>query len=347
MRTPDPTSGPPAPTPQPAAQAVPGELTVVWEATGCGVGAIAPIFEQRLISVGFCDAQSGSRSVVWETRTGFEWRRVFETEPDVTLWALSTDGNTGGALIGGWDANTTPQMWRGDIFDGFDQNEPTTLSTEDGYAMVRGIEWGDGDYLAIGLEQRQGEERNPPVAWHYTDTGPWTLIAPPPDATELDDVTYGPDPNTYTVGGATNDFKAAIWRLSNGTTWTTAIELPAGLDQAAWTLLDAHTVLGRNALWEENEDGEWQLTQLPSGVDAYTGVLLDDGLLVFGSKPDASDNPEVVVLAAGADRRWGALDIDPSDRRKLIRSAVLFDDRVIAAGDAIWMGPDSIGPYLR
>ena len=347
--TPDATAGlaTPSPTPQPATQAVPGELTTVWEATGCAVVEVAPTFEKKLISVGRCDAQSGMRSVAWETNNGFEWRRVFETEPDVTLWALSTDGNDGGALIGGWDADSVPQIWRGDVFDGFDQDEPATLPTAEGYGIVRAIEWGDGDYLAVGLQQEATTLSNAPAVWHYTDTGPWMLIDPPSEALQLDDVVFGPDPLTYTVAGVTADQKAAVWRLTNGTDWSPAIELPAGLEQRDLTLLAADTVLSLNALWEEDEDGQWDYTPLLSGVDAYAGVLLDDGVVVFGSSRDSNDNPEVAILAAGADRRWVAVEVDPSDRRKLIRSALLFDDRVIAAGDAIWMGPDSIDNYLR
>jgi hypothetical protein len=346
-QTPDTTAGAPTPTPRPASQQVPGELTVVWETTGCTASDVAPTFELRLVMVGFCRSQSGFRSVAWETDTAFEWRRVFETGEDVNLWTASTDGRDGGALIGGWDASG-PQIWRGDIFEGFEQDEPARLPTDTDGGLIRGIEWGDGDYLAVGEQSAASEGAAPaPVVWRYRDTGPWEKIDAPPRAQQLDGVMYGPDPLTYTVIGTTDRATAAVWRLTNGTEWSEPIQLPVGQEEPLVELLDAHTVLGLSALWEEDETGEWHYSPLLSGVSAAAGVLLGDGVVVFGSSPDSNNDPEVAVLAAGADRHWQPLDVDPSDRRKQIHDAVVFDDRVVAAGDAVWMGPDEIEAYLE
>ncbi len=344
-RTPDPTGAVATPSPRPATQQVPGELSVVWETTGCTLLETAPTFEHRLVGVGLCQGQSGSRGVAWETENGFEWRRVFETATGVTLRTVSTDGNDGGALIGGWDPAGAPLIWRGDIFDGFEQDEPATMPTEEAAeGVVRAIEWGDGDYLAIGLEG-DGETLTP-VVWHYEDTGPWIRLEPPPDARELRDVVFDPDSLSYVVAGVTDDYIGAIWRLTNGADWTAPLKMAVGNELQTPTLLDAHTILGTNAVWDEDADG-WHFTPLLSGVDAFTGVVLDDGILVFGASSDSNDNPELAVLAAGADRRWRSVEIDPSDKRKLVRSAVLFDDRVIGVGNAVWMGPDEIQAYLE
>ena len=381
--SPSPTSTPlAAPSATPSADAAtptvspttsPGvaAMQAVWQDDDgpCTMSDVA-VVDDGLVAVGWCDRRPNKPlyGVAWYSETGFEWRRVFQIEWQV-LAAVSPDGDGEGAvLLGGFADLPVPQnpelprVFRGDQSAGFEEEQlPNPQGAASGLIGIARI---DQNLFVLGATYVDGERR--PAAWiSSSPQDDWRLIDVPTDLALTEPFGYSgyaqlvtADETGFVIAGNT-PLVPAIKRYDLSSGWGAPDEIfhpgdcwdcgGPGNGQVT-ALIDSAAVIVDDVLWMKRGD-EWSIEGAIGErlFYGYAGLRVEDGFIV-GGVTEGAESPAVVATSRDG-WAWQFARLHPdaappgSYAEPAVYAMVEFGGRVIAVGDAVYVGPAKVSEY--
>jgi hypothetical protein len=317
----------------------------------CTMNDVA-VVEDGLVAVGRCGRrfqESFGYAVAWHSETGFEWRRVFEVaEEGSALRAVSGDGDGEGAVLLG-----DFQLFRGDQSAGF-VGEQLPNPQRRGSPLLIDIARVGQNLFVLGETYVDGVGR--PAAWiTLSSEGAWQLIDVRPDLANIAPQLFSvvADENAFVIAGA-NPLAPVLLRYDLRSEWGAPDLIPmlrpcTDCVGDVTALVDSEAVVVDDSMWWKVGD-EWHVHAIGEQahkIDAgYAALRLEDGFIVTGMR--SRSYPQDVVATSTDGAVWVVTLLNPDAGRRTepsIRAMVEFNGRVIAVGDAVYVGPAKVNDY--
>jgi hypothetical protein len=367
------TDAPATPPASPKVSPAVTSMQAVWQDDegACTMNDVA-VVDDGLVAVGWCGSRPPLEplyGVAWYSETGFEWRRVFQIEWQV-LAAVSPDGDGEGAvLLGGFADLPIPQnpelprVFRGDQSAGFEEEQ---LPNPQGAASeLIGIARIDQNLFVLGATYVDSERR--PAAWiSSSPQDDWRLIDVPTDLALTEPDVRGnaqlvtADETGFVIAGNT-PLVPAVKRYDLSSGWGAPDEIPhvrscwdcngPGSGQVT-ALIDSAAVIVDDVFWMKFGDA-WSVQatigERPGEFYGYAGLRVEDGFIVAGVM-EGAESPAVVATSRDG-WAWQFARLRPdaappgSDAEPAVYGMVEFGGRVVAVGDAVYVGPANVSDY--
>jgi len=204
--------------------------------------------------------------------------------------------------------------------------------------MVFDVAGGEGLLLAVGAEFLSNRGRPPPATWISSDVEDgWERIEVPNEVLQ-----WGPvvaDGTGFVVfGGMKNENGEALWRWEPSSGWDGPDQLP----DAGGFFYVGNELHWRPGQYPGSEIGEW--------IGTYSNFLrVEDGFIITGITHGAESRAVVATSRDGV--AWQSAPLRPdaappgSYAEPAVYQMVEFGGRVIAVGDAVYVGPAKVSDY--